>query len=503
MSEIVLEYSPQPRQALLHGTAAHQIFYGGAVGGGKSHALRWDAVGFCLDNPGLDAYLFRRTRSELDMTHIRRIEMELPNELGRYNKTGNRFEFVNGSVLNFCYCEVETDVTRYQSAEFHWLGIDEASHFTEFQLAYLRGRVRLGDFRPRGWDGEPGSKFKGLLPRIVFASNPGGPGHDFLKRTFIQPNPSGEVIFADSSMRDDPEDLPWPSIYIPAKARDNKYLAKGYTGQFKSLGPELYKALTEGDWDAVVGQALHNLSREKHMLRPFTPPRHWTKFMVIDWGSARPFSVGWYTVSDGAVLKGRQGVSDMVLPPGAIIRYNEWYGWNGQTNKGCGMASQAVAQEILRREKERDETMDYRVGDSEMWSKHDGPSTAERMYEATDGRFSMRKAVKDRKQNYSEILARLAGDDRYMIDGSEGDFPMLFITSNCEHWWRTVPVLVLDPNDPEKGPDTKMEDHPYDDTSYACRSRPYVTTEKDRYLEEWGSEIQRARGKSGDPYATS
>jgi hypothetical protein len=499
VTEIRLEYTPQPRQALLHGTPAHQIFYGGAVGGGKSHALRWDAIGFCLDNPGLDAYLFRRTRAELSMTHIRRIELELPSELGRLNKTENRFEFRNGSILNFCYCENESDVTRYQSAEFHWLGVDEASHLTEFQMVYLRGRVRLGDWKPSRWNGESGDKFKGLLPRIVFASNPGGPGHDFLKRTFIQPC-EPEKIFADRSMSEFEDDAPWPSIFIPAKIRDNKFLAKGYAGQFKALGPEMYKALTEGDWDAVVGQALHNLSRERHFIKPFPPPRHWTKFMVIDWGSAKPFSVGWYTVSEGAVLKDKK---DIILPAGALIRYNEWYGWNGQTNKGCGMPSQAVAREILRREEERGEIMDYRIGDSEMWAVHDGPSTMEKMKNSTDGRFVMRKSIKDRKQNYNEIISRLAGDPHFTEDGDEGERPMLFVTSNCEHWWRTVPVLILDSNDPDKGPDTKMEDHCYDDTAYACRSRPFVMTKRDRYLEEWGEEIRRARGKPVDPYATA
>lgn len=489
----------------MHSAPAHQIFYGGAVGGGKSHGLRWDGLSLCLENPGLDAYLFRRTLGELEATHIKRIKQELPRSLGQFNNTRHAFEFANGSLLNFCYCEKEDDVTRYQSAEFHWLGVDEASHLTEFQLAYLRGRVRLGDWRPAGWSGADGAKFKGLFPRIVFGSNPGGPGHDFLKRTFIQPCPDGEQVFADLSMLDeeDPEDIAWRTIFIPAKMRDNKYLPRGYAGQFNSLAPELKKALTDGDWDAVVGQALHNLSRAKHLLPAFTPPRHWTRFMVIDWGSAKPFSVGWYCVSDGVVLE-RPGKPDIVLPSGAVIRYAELYGWNGKTNQGIGMASQAVARKILKIEEERaNEVMDYRVGDSSMWAVHDGPSTAEKMFDATDGRFSMRKSVKDRKQNYTEIISRLAGDPDFSETGKEGDYPMLYVTSNCEHWWRTVPTLTLDKNDPEKGPDTHLEDHAFDDTAYACRSRPYVTTKEDRWDEEWGDEMRKARGKSGDPYATA
>ena len=496
MTEIRLDYTPQPRQVLLHSTTAHQIFYGGAVGGGKSHGLRWDGIAFCLGNPGLDAYLFRRTRPELDMTHIRRIKSELPEQLGRYNASDNNFQFVNGSILSFCYCEREDDVRRYQSAEFHWLGIDEASHFTEFQLAYLRGRVRLGDWKPQGWNGDPGSKFKGHFPRIVFASNPGGPGHDFLKRTFILPSPV-EEIFSDTSMIKNPTDKPWPTIFIPAKIRDNKYLAEGYEGQFSALAPELARALTEGDWDAVVGQALHNLSREKHLLRSFSPPRHWTKFMCIDWGSAVPFSVGWFCVSEGALLKGRE---DVFLPPGAVILYREYYGWNGSANKGLGLASQTVARNVI--EMEGDEVMDYRIGDDAMWAIHDGPSTAEKMFSATDGKFAMRKSIKDRKQNYTEIISRLAGDPFHRDTGEDGDYPMFFCTSNCEHFWRTVPVLTLDMNDPEKGPDTKLEDHVYDMVAYACRSRPYVMTKKDRWEEEWGDEARKAKGGKGDPYSS-
>src|SRR3546814_108475 len=184
--------------------------------------------------------------------------------------------------------------------------------------------------------------------------------------------------------------------------RDNKYLDKGYAANLSGLPEALARALRDGDWDAVVGQAL-TINRESHMLRPFTPPRFWTHFMSMDWGSAKPFSIGWYCVSEGGWLKERDGWPAVWLPPGAVIRYAEWYGWNGKDpDTGCRLESPEVARTILRMEEERgDPPMDYRVADSQMWATDDGPSPALRMQEV-DGRFRLRQSVKDRKANYSD-----------------------------------------------------------------------------------------------------
>ena len=499
MPVITLSYEPQPRQKLLHTTDARWALYGGAAGGGKSHAIRWDLYAWCLQVPGIDCYLFRRTLGELEDNHIRKIRHEIPPQLATYNETRKRLEFENGSGINFCYCEKEKDVERYQGAEIHVLGIDEAGHLTPHQLNYLVTRVRLGAFAERVPAG-----YRAKLPRAVLGSNPGGPGHAFLKRTFIEPAPA-ETIFHASAYADpgNPEDRGPPAIYIPARMQDNRFLDKGYAGQFGGLAPELARALREGDWDAVVGAAIHNISRERHLLRPFVPPRHWTRFMSIDWGTAKPFSVGWYAVSEGAVLNGRDSYPSRYLPAGAVVRYAEWYGWNGREDEGCRLASQQVAREILRREAERgDPPIDYRVADSQMWAQHDGPSVQENMFEATDGRLILRKAKKDRKANYTEVISRLAGNPRFFENGVTEDEPMLFATANCTHFWRTVPILTLDETDPEKGPDTKLEDHVYDELAYACRSRPFVLTEQDRFEIEFGEEMREARGEVVDPYST-
>ena len=378
----------------------------------------------------------------------------------------------------------------------HWIGLDEASRMLESQIQLLRTRNRLGGFKAS-------EDFKTALPRMVLASNPGGPAHSFLKQTFIDPA-APETVFHDTSLRDplNQDDKGWTTLYIPAKMRDNAFIDAGYEASFSGLAPELARAYREGDWDAVVGAAIHNLSRDRHMLRPFTPPKHWTRFMVMDWGVARPFSVGWYVVSEGAILNAQGHWPERYLPAGAIIRYAEWYGWNGRANQGLRLDSPAVARGIKERERERGEApMDYRVADSECWSKHDGPSVVERMME-TEPTLAFRPSMKDRKHNYWEVISRLAGSPIFRENGREEDHPMLFCTENCRvGFWRTIPGLLLDESEPDKGPGTKdQEDHCYDEVAYACRSRPFINTRDTRADDEEREHFRKLI--TADPYST-
>jgi hypothetical protein len=303
-----------------------------------------------------------------------------------------------------------------------------------------------------------------------------------LKRVFVLPS-SPLTVFNDETTkvpgRVDSRGL--TTVYIPARMTDNIYLDQDYAGQFGGLPPEMARALIEGDWDAVAGAA-YQVSRERHMLRPFTPPRHWTRFMALDWGTARPFSVGWYCVSEGAFLKGQGSWPDRWIPEGAVIRYAEWYGWNGRENEGCRLDSTKCASGILQRERDRGEpAMDYRVADYQMWAQTDGPSPAERFGNAN---CPLRQAKKDRKMAYWECTARLAGNPFVKDDGQIEEHPMFFVTQDCVHFWRTIPNLMLDETEPDKGPGNGQEDHVADEWSYALRSRPFVQTLDTRWEEE-------------------
>ena len=488
-----IPYVPQKRQHLLHSTTARQILYGGAAGGGKSCCIRWDCVLFALRNPGFHGGIFRRTLPELRQTHINVIKETLPAELVTWNEEQKKFYFKNSSVITAGFCDDEGDVNRYLSEEFHAIYLDEGSLLTPRQIGFLKTRNRLGYWKPLN----PQDKLR--LPRFVIATNPGGASHSLLKRTIIDAAPA-ETVFFDETMRNPnkKEDRGWKTIFIPAKMDDNIYLDDDYGSSFGGLPPELAKAYRDGDWDVVVGQAIFNLSRDRHLIRHFDPPRHWTRFQVIDWGTAAPFSIGWYCVSEGAKLKGRQGKPDRWLPKGAIIRYRELYGWSGKENEGCRWSAQHVAQLIKIEEKKADEYIDYRVADNEMWAQR-GTSSVISYFE--DVGLVFRKSHKDRKRNFQEIICRLAGSPTYTDNGLEEADPMLFVTENCVHFWRTVPTLTLDEVDPDKGPGTKQEDHVYDEVAYACRSMPFVTTKDERDDSEYLAELAR-HVEDGDPYAT-
>lgn len=497
MKEFKLDYVPQTRQKLLHTTTARQILYGGAAGGGKTRSVKEDCVAFALKNPGFHGIIFRKTLPELRTTHINPIRFSLPKDICEWNEEQKRFYFYNNSMITMGFCERVDDVFRYLSEELHAVYLDEATRFDPQIIAYLKTRNRLGYWKPT--DPEDAKR----LPRFVYATNPGGPSHSLLKRTIIDMAPP-ETVFYDETMRNpkNPKDKGWTTIYIPAKMSDNKYLDEDYGSTFGGLSPEQQQAYRDGDWDVVAGQAVHNLNRRLHLLRQFDPPPHWTKFQVIDWGTAKPFSCGWYAVSEGATLKGKFGHPDRWLPKGAIIRFAELYGWSGKENEGCRWSAQHVAQKIIQAEAKIGGKIDYRVGDTEMWAQRGVDSVAKHFLDAG---LVMQKSHKDRKRNYQEIISRLAGNPKFMDNGVLEEDPMLFVTANCVHFWRTVPTLTYDETDVEKGPDTTQEDHVYDEVAYACRSMPFVTTEKERIDQEYEDGYREAYENStgDDPYATN
>lgn len=238
--------------------------------------------------------------------------------------------------------------------------------------------------------------------------------------------------------------------------------------EFRQEYPSTWEEAFEA---SSLGLAFEKLNRTQHMVRNFPIPTHWVKFTVLDWGTAKPFAVCWFAVADeDTLIAARDGHEEKLIPKGAIVMYREFYGWNGQPDIGCRLESPDVAKRILEVEEETGEEMDYRIGDSAIWGQHDGASVAERMYKATDGHYKMKQSRKGREQNYQEVRARIAGDEQ----------PMFFALEGCKHFWRTVPSLQLDELHPEKGPDTAQEDHIYDCVAYACASRPFIMTEKDR-----------------------
>jgi hypothetical protein len=440
-----------PRQSQAFASPATELLYGGAAGGGKSFLLRVSAIRWCLAVPGCQAYLFRRTHPDLRANHLQGPGslMELLGPLlaggrARWSERRGAFAFEGGSVLKLAHLQNDGDLIKYQGAEIHVLLIDELTHFTEGQYRFLRSRVRLGGLKVP-------EALAGRLPRIECATNPGSVGHAWVKRAWVTPRPPGDLWrapAAEGGMR---------RQYLPARVADNPTLLAAdpdYLARLSGLGsPALVRALRDGDWDIAAGQALELFSRERHVIEPFAVPARWTRFRSLDWGSSKPFSVGWWAVADGT-----QGG----LPAGALVRYREWYGWDGRPDQGLRLTSDQVAEGIRERE-QPGERIAFSVADPAMFSRSDGPSPAERM--AAKG-VLLKRADNDRRAGYQEVRSRLTG-----VDGA----PMLYVFSTCaDGFLRTLPDLVLDAHDPEDVAKGGQEDHAYDETRYACMSRPFA-----------------------------
>ena len=445
------------KQSLLHQTKARQILYGGAAGGGKTAAIRWDAIDFCLNCPGMTAVLFRRTGPQLEQNHIVKVRAELPREVGVYNETQKTFRFVNGSQLIFKHLEHEHDVDDIQGWEIDWAGVDEAAQCTPYQLGYIKTRLRSSTDLKASWVILGKKSHADRLPRLVLASNPGGAGHLYLKERFVDPAIPG-TVFLDPYSRDEtnPLDLGKPTIFIQAKLSDNRFIDRAdYLQQFSDLPEYQQRMLRDGDWNAVAGAYFDCWRTDQHVIEPFELPHWWVRFRSCDWGHATPFSIGWWAVSDGSPVITKSG-REVCYPKEALIRYREWYG--GVKNKGLRMDAREVGKRI--KELEKGEQVSYGVADPSMWKADAGPSAAEKMARAG---AVFRRADNQRVMGWQEMYARLQG---------RGE-PMLYVFDNCASFIRTVPVMVgseKDPNDIDKGP----EDHVADETRYACMSRPYL-----------------------------
>ncbi|MBF0625111.1 MAG: terminase [Magnetococcales bacterium] len=450
-----LELTLHPRQGEAFLSPATEILYGGAAGGGKSHLMRVAAIVWASEIAGLQVFLFRRMLPDLEQNH-----MEGPRGFrnllapwvleGLVTLVAGEIRFWNGSRIHLCHCKEERDRFKYQGHEIHVLLIDELTHFTEVIYRFLRSRLRaVGLTIP--------PRHRGRFPRILCGSNPGNVGHQWVKRMFVdhlrplEPTPMP------------PEEGGLLRLFIPALLEDNPSLLRddpGYRARLRGLGSEaLVRAMEQGDWNVVEGAFFDVWDPRRHVIHPFAIPADWLRFRAFDWGSARPFSVGWWAVSDGSPLPdGRQ------YPAMALIRYREWYGARGP-NQGLKMTAEEIADGIL--EREGGEDIRYGVADPAIFATDGGPSHAERM--ARRG-VLFRRADNRRVPNHGAM----GGWDqlRARLKGEEGR-PLIYSFSTCQDSIRTIPALQHDPERPEDV-DTNGEDHAADEWRYACMSRPWL-----------------------------
>ena len=171
MKNVVFDMKPSEKQKEFLLSKAKYTAYGGARGGGKSWALRYKLLLLCLRYAGIRTVIIRRTFPELRENHVGALyELAVKTGLAEYSETHKVFRFINGSQIKLGYLDTETDLLQYQGQEFDVIAIDEATQLYERAFAVLAASLRGANAFPK---------------RMYLTCNPGGVGHGWVKRLFI------------------------------------------------------------------------------------------------------------------------------------------------------------------------------------------------------------------------------------------------------------------------------------------------------------------------------
>jgi len=322
----------EPRQKIAFNSLFYYKFtlFGGARGPGKSYWLRWGMLGWLIyqatqGHTGVVGGLFSSTYTSLKDRQISKISTEFPDWLGTLKETktyGLAFyiaERFGGGVM--CLRNLD-ESTKYKSAEFAIIGIDELTEHPADTFNILLGSLR--------WPGIKDTVF-------MAGSNPDGIGNEWVKNYFIYHRYPEEMQPYDKQFN-----------FVPALPTDNKYLDESYWMMLRALPEDLRRAWLEGDWNVFKGLAFKSFKRKTHVLEPFEIPSHWVKFMGIDSGYRAPFC---------ALFAARNPDN------GRIIIYKEIY--------EVGLTDRQQARRILDLSDESEKNI-LRFADPAMWTRQTG-----------------------------------------------------------------------------------------------------------------------------------
>lgn len=432
--DILIE-QPNGKQRLFLLDRHKHIAFGGARGGGKSWAVRTKAKLLAFRYSGIRLLIVRRSYPELMNNHINILRNELAGA-AVYNDRDKILRFMNGSTINFMYCDRDGDLDRIQGVEYDVIFIDEATQLSEYQMKSIAACVRGVNPFPK---------------RVYYTCNPGGRGHGYIKRLFV------DRRFKDG---ENPEDY----SFIQSLVSDNTALMKAqpdYIKQLEALPPKLKQAWLYGRWDIFDGQFFEDFKigneKEKselrftHVIKPFDisrgEARGWKLYRSYDFGYNRPFSCAWWAVDYD----------------GVIYRILELYGCTSTPNEGVRWTPEKQFEEISRMEREHPwlKGRDIQgVADPSIWDASRGESVAD-----TAARYGVYFTPGDNK--------RIAGwmQCHYRLQFDSEGYPRMYVFENCRAFIRTVPLLSFSTSNPEDL-DTSGEDHAADEWRYFCMDRP-------------------------------
>lgn len=436
---IVFKPNPGPQSTFLSATE-REVLYGGAAGGGKSYAILADPM-YNLAHPHFSGLLLRHTTEELRELIWKSQELYpkiYPNI--KWSERKMQWEMPNGGRLWMSYLDRDEDVLRYQGQAFSWIGFDEMTQWrTNFAWDYMRSRLRTAS--------------PDLPLYMRGTTNPGGVGHQWVKKMFIDPAPFGKPFWATDIETGNTlvypkghskEGLPlFKRRFIPATLKDNPHLyeAGDYEANLLSLPEHQRKQLLEGSWDVAEGAAFPEFNRAVHVVEPYNVPNTWTKFRACDYGYGSWTAVLWFAVA----------------PDDTIVVYRELY--------VTKVLAEDLADMILNIE--QGETIQYGMLDSSCWHKRGdtGPSIAERMIVR-----GCRWRPSDRSAG-SRVAGKNEVHRRLQID-TFTNAPRMVFFNTCKQLIADLPTIPLDKKNPEDVDTSVSNDHVYDALRYGLMSRP-------------------------------
>lgn len=426
MGEVTFNFNPYPKQIDFFKSTKRYIAYGGARGGGKSWAARTKATLLALNYSGIQILLLRRTLQELRENHILPLQVLLK-DIAKYDAQNKEFSFPNGSRMKFGYCAAESDVLQYQGQAYDVIFLEEATQFTEFQKDTLTESNRSS--------GQMKEKF---TPRMYFTMNPGGVGHAWAKRLFI------DREYRNKERSENYE-------FIPSTVYENKYLMENnpeYVENLENL-PEMRKrAMLYGDWDAFEGQYFNEWNRDIHVIEPFQIPSHWQRFRSLDYGMDMTACHWW-----------------------AVDTYGNCYVYRELHEPGLILS--AAAKRIIELTP-KDENIRYTVASPDLWNKRQ--ETGESGFEVM-----VKNGLPLIRANDSRIMGwRTMREYLKPIDDMFGKkSSRLKFFANCLYAVKNIPLLQYDEKKIEDAASEPHEiTHAPESIRYGIMSRPPITTVK-------------------------
>lgn len=441
-AEIIFKPNPGPQTQFLE-ASDQEVLYGGAAGGGKSYAILADPMRYFY-HPKFNGLLIRRTNDALrDLIRESQTLYKKQYPKATFSAQQSTWKFPSGATLWLTYLERDDDVMRYQGQAFSWIGVDELTQYaTPFAWNYLRSRLR--------------TTAKDLPLCMRATTNPGGPGHNWVKRTFIDPAPPNKSFMARDIDTGKPLVYPvghpkagqplFTRRFIPAKLSDNPHLMEDgqYEASLLSLPEHQRRQLLEGDWSIAEGAAFPEFRPSTHVCEPFFVPHDWRRFRACDFGYSSHSAVLWFAIDPTW---------------NQLVVYRELY-----VSRHTGSE---LGQRIVEIEAEARENISYGILDSSAFHQrgNSGPVIAEEMA-AAGARFK----PSDRGHG-SRVAGRNRLHELLKVDDDSGK-PGIVIFDTCRQLIADLQSIPTDPKGGDDIDDRYVSDHTYDALRYGIMSRP-------------------------------